>query len=53
MIITMRASPSLQPLSYSELITDASVWIMHGAIDWAYFLLLCVAGVADSLVYDS
>lgn len=33
MIITPRASPSFQPPSYSELITYASVWIMHGAID--------------------
>lgn len=33
MIITLGASPSFQPPSYSQLITYASVWIMHGAID--------------------
>lgn len=42
MIITLRAPP----LSYSELITYASVWIMHGAIR----VTLC-ACVPDSLLY--
>lgn len=47
MIITLHASPSFQPLSYSELITYASVWIMHGAIDmYLDIVCFCTAGIA-------
>lgn len=50
MIITLRASPSFQPFSYRELITYASIWIMHGAIDVSYFLLWWRRSSRQSLV---